>query len=206
MKKIHFTQAGSSEMFGSPLNLPLNEKSPMNPISPYAKSKFSAFKYCQKARIEYGLRISNLILFNHESHLRKFGFLTHRIVSQALKLQRGKIEFVSLKYGEIQRDWGHSVDFMNAISLCLENNTDDDLIISTNKHHSVNHFAATALKVIGVENYASKIRSEFNSIPMNIPKIIYGDNSKIGQLLHWAPKYDFEKMILDIVSNFQLSE
>ena len=41
-QKIRFYQAGSSEMYGKVLETPQNEKTPFNPVSPYAAAKLYA--------------------------------------------------------------------------------------------------------------------------------------------------------------------
>jgi GDPmannose 4,6-dehydratase len=199
--QVHFVQAGSSEMFGNPLELPLNENSSMVPVSPYAKSKYEAYKSCQKARKSSNIKVANLILFNHESFLRKPEFLCSQIISQAKSVKRGDIEFIDLMYGSVQRDWGHAKDFMDAVYLIIQEQIDDDLIISTGKAHSVKEFAECALRKVGVVELEKHIRVQFEFPPSNIPPTIYGDNSKIKSLIPWKPRYSFEEMISEIMDH-----
>lgn len=199
--QVHFVQAGSSEMFGNPSELPLNENSPMVPVSPYAKSKYEAYKSCQRARKVANIKIANLILFNHESFLRKPEFLCSQIISQARSVKRGESKFIDLMYGSVQRDWGHAKDFMEAIYLIIEEIIDDDLIISTGTSHSVKEFAECALRNLSINEVEKHIRVEFEIPPPNIPLVIYGDNSKIQSLIPWKPKYSFEEMISEIMDH-----
>jgi len=199
--QIHFVQAGSSEMFGNPSELPLIETSSMVPVSPYAKSKYEAYKSCQKVRKTSNVKVANLILFNHESFLRKPEFLCSQIISQAKSVKRGDIEFIDLMYGSVQRDWGHAKDFMDAVYLIIQEQIDDDLIISTGKAHSVKEFAECALRKVGVVELEKHIRVQFEFPPSNIPPTIYGDNSKIKSLIPWKPRYSFEEMISEIMDH-----
>jgi GDPmannose 4,6-dehydratase len=188
-------------MFGNPSELPLIETSSMVPVSPYAKSKYEAYKSCQKVRKTSNVKVANLILFNHESFLRKPEFLCSQIISQAKSVKKGDIEFIDLMYGSVQRDWGHAKDFMDAVYLIIHEQLDDDLIISTGKAHSVKEFAEYALKKVGVVELEKHIRVKFEFPPSNIPPTIYGDNSKIKSLIPWKPRYSFEEMISEIMDH-----
>ena len=48
-------QASSSEMFGEVKNLPVTEKTPLHPLSPYAISKASAYWICINYRESYNV-------------------------------------------------------------------------------------------------------------------------------------------------------
>jgi GDPmannose 4,6-dehydratase len=199
--QIHFIQAGSSEMFGNPSELPLTETSSMLPASPYAESKYEAYKSCQKARKFSNIKVANLILFNHESFLRKPEFLCSQIISQAKSVKKGDIEFIDLMYGTVQRDWGHAKDFMDAVCLIIQERIDEDLIISTGKAHSVKEFAECALRKVGINEAGKHIRVKFEIPPPNIPSIIFGNNTKIQSLISWKPKYSFDAMISEIMEH-----
>ena len=61
-------------MFGVVDSLPINLKTPMHPLSPYAISKAAAYWTAINYRESYGLFVCNGILFNHESFLRSPNF------------------------------------------------------------------------------------------------------------------------------------
>jgi GDPmannose 4,6-dehydratase len=198
--KIHFTQSGSSEMFGYPSSLPLTENTSMNPISPYAKSKHAAFKECQNQRISSNTKIANLILFNHESFLRDSEFLSSQIIEQAKKVSLGNGN-IELLFGTVRRDWGHVQDFMDAVHLIIQESVNEDLIISTGQHNSVKDFASCALRLLGVKDFNQRIQVKHEISPPEIPPIIFGDSTKINELLNWKPKFTFESMIAEILAH-----
>jgi len=74
-----FYQASSSEMYGAVTNLPINNKTPMHPLSPYAISKASAYWAVVNYRESYKIYAVNGILFNHESFLRQDIFLSKKL-------------------------------------------------------------------------------------------------------------------------------
>ncbi len=69
-KNIKFYQASSSEMYGRVLEKKQNEKTPFNPVSPYAVSKLFSYYITKNYRESYDMFACNGILFNHESPLR----------------------------------------------------------------------------------------------------------------------------------------
>ncbi len=70
-----FYQASSSEIFGRVNGLPVNEKTLIHPVSPYAISKAAAHWSVVNYREAFGLFACSGILFNHESYLRPETFL-----------------------------------------------------------------------------------------------------------------------------------
>ena len=72
--KIKFYQAGTSELYGKVLEPRQNEKTPFNPVSPYAAAKLYAYHMVKIYREGYGLFAVNGILFNHESPRRGENF------------------------------------------------------------------------------------------------------------------------------------
>ena len=69
-------RASSSEMYGKALEVPQNEETPFNPISPYAAAKVYSHYLVKIYREGYGIFACNGILFNHESLSRGQNFLT----------------------------------------------------------------------------------------------------------------------------------
>ena len=92
--ETRFYQASSGEMFGWVPGGEIihDERSPLNPQSPYAAAKAAAHLLCRSYRESYGVRIACGILFNHESHRRGQRFLTRKVVDHVDGLRRGEID------------------------------------------------------------------------------------------------------------------
>ena len=104
-------------------------------------------------------------------------------------------------FGSVQKDWGHVQDFMDAVYLIIQENVNEDLIISTGEHHSVKDFASCALRLLGVKEVNQRIHVKHEISPPEIPPIIFGDSTKINELLNWKPKFTFESMIAEILDH-----
>jgi len=63
---VKFYQASSSELYGR-APAPQNEKTPFEPVSPYAVAKLFAYWTTKNYRDSYGMYACNGILFNHET-------------------------------------------------------------------------------------------------------------------------------------------
>jgi UDP-glucose 4-epimerase len=63
VRKIVFASSGGS-IYGTPEELPVNESTPVNPVSPYAVSKVSGELYLNAFRQLYGLECTHLALAN----------------------------------------------------------------------------------------------------------------------------------------------
>ena len=78
-KKTKFYQAGTSEMYGKVKEIPQNEETEFNPVSPYGVSKVFAHNITANYRDAYNIFACNGILFNHESPMRGETFVTQKL-------------------------------------------------------------------------------------------------------------------------------
>src|SRR5205814_6050456 len=119
-KSIRFYHASSSECFGDVGKVPARESTPFAPRSPYAVAKASAHWLVANYRSAYGLFACNGILFNHESPLRPPRFVTRKIVQAAVRIAKGSKEKLILGDMGIQRDWGWSSEYVDAMWRILQ--------------------------------------------------------------------------------------
>ena len=88
-KKIRIFVPCSSDCFGNLNKIrPANEKTPLNPMSPYAVAKSSAFWLAKTYRESYGMFISIGFLSNHESPIRGKHFVTSKIFNTIKKIKK----------------------------------------------------------------------------------------------------------------------
>ncbi len=80
----------SSEIFGNTNQTPQNEKTYLNPITPYGFSKKINFLTLKEYRSFYNLKIYSAIFYNHNSELSSEDFVINKI---ALAFKKFKDEF-----------------------------------------------------------------------------------------------------------------
>ncbi|MEP5625343.1 MAG: GDP-mannose 4,6-dehydratase, partial [Hyphomicrobiales bacterium] len=144
-------QASTSEMYGDVLEKPQTEKTPFNPLSPYAISKLAAHSLVVNYRQAYDMFATSGILFNHESELRGLEFVTRKITSwlAEIKLQ-GK---GALPLGNLSsvRDWGYAPEYTDMMIKMLDHDKPDDFVISTNTEYTVREFLFMAAAEVGFD-------------------------------------------------------
>ena len=151
--KIKFYQAGTSELYGKVLETPQNEKTPFNPVSPYAAAKLYAYNMVKIYREGYNLFAVNGILFNHESPRRGENFVTMKIVNGVKDIVSGKKQFISLGNIYSKRDWGHAKDYVYGMWLMLQQDKPDDFVLATGQTFTVKNFVMHAFKIKGYNQY-----------------------------------------------------
>jgi GDPmannose 4,6-dehydratase len=208
--KIRIYQASTSEMFGR-TKPPHNERSPFQPVSPYAEAKLKAHEdFVVGYRKKHGLFICSGILFNHESPRRGKHFVTRKITHSLSKIKYGLQDVLTLGNLDAKRDWGYAGDYVEAMWLMLQQNKPDDYVIATGQSHSVREFVDAAAKAlsmtiawkggglneVGVDgNGKTIIRVSKNNYRPNEVHYLKGDSSRARKKLGWKPKVSFGGLV-----------
>ena len=197
-KEIKFYNACSSECFGDTGETKADEKTPFNPLSPYAVSKAAAFWTVKNYREAYGISACSGILFNHESPLRQDRFVTKKIINAAVDISKGKNKTLNLGNIDIIRDWGWAPDYVEAMWLMMENNISEDFVVATGISKSLKDFLSISFEYFNLnwKNYVSIDENLYR--PTDISKNI-GNPNKIKKQLGWKAKYSFHEMIKEII-------
>lgn len=148
---VRFYNAGSSECFGDTGGVAADENSQFQPRSPYAVAKSTAHWLISNYRAAYGIFACTGILFNHESPLRPPRFVTRKIALAAVRIAKGNEEKLILGDMEIQRDWGWSPEYVDAMWRMLQTDTPDDFVIATGESNSLQSFVETAFLEVGLD-------------------------------------------------------
>ncbi len=191
---IRFYNAGSTECFGDTGNGVANECTPFNPRSPYAVAKASAYWMVANYRDAYGMFVCTGILSNHDSPLRPMRFVTRKIIHAVASLALGKDIKLSLGNLEIERDWGWAPEYVEAISILLEQSRPEDYIIATGQSHTLTQFVETAFDLIGKDWREYVTIDERFMRPTDILRNKV-DASKAATNLGWKAKSGMKQVI-----------
>jgi GDPmannose 4,6-dehydratase len=212
--KIKFYQAGTSEMFGA-TKPPQNEKSLFYPRSPYAAAKLYAHWITINYREAYNIFACNGILFNHESPLRGETFVTKKIVSALCRIKQKNNEILYLGNIYSKRDWGHALDYVEAMWLMLQQNKPDDYVIATGKQYTVKNFInlvckklkinlrwkGKGLKEIGYWKDKPIIKIDPKYFRPTEVNSLLGSSNKARRVLKWKTKYDINMLIDEMITH-----
>jgi GDPmannose 4,6-dehydratase len=198
--QCRFYFAGSSEMFGKVREVPQKETTPFHPRSPYGISKVAGFDLTRNYREAYDMFCVSGILFNHESPRRGFEFVTRKITAAVARIKAGQQKDLRLGNFEARRDWGHAKDYVRAMYLMLQQDTPDDFVVASGASHTVRQFCELAFGEAGLDYQDYVVQDEQFYRPAEVESLI-GDASKARTVLGWAPEYNFEALVKDMVSH-----
>jgi GDPmannose 4,6-dehydratase len=196
--KFYF--AATSEMFGKVKETPQNEETPFHPRSPYGISKVAGFDLTRNYRESYGLFACSGILFNHESPLRGYEFVTRKITNTAAKIKLGLDKELRLGNLNAKRDWGYAGDYVEAMWLMLQQDEPEDFVIATGETHSVEDFTRLTFEHLDLnwKDYVTIDEKYYRPAEVDL---LIGDYRKAQQKLGWEPKMTFEQLVKKMVES-----
>lgn len=200
--KIKVYQSSSSEMYGNvdKNKLPIDEKFIIHPASPYGISKASAHWISVNYREAYRMFIACGILFNHESVLRRPNFVTKKIISSAIKIKNGEMDYLTIGNTDVQRDWGYVPEYVKVMWKMLNVQNPDDYVICSGEAHSLQQFIEKVFAVLKLDSHklVKTDRSLFRPVEL---EVIYGNPSKAKNELDWNYKMSFDELIEKLIED-----
>ncbi len=187
-------QASSSEMFGGTDIVPQNENTPFHPRTPYGIAKVYAYMAARYYRENYGMFVSNGIMYNHESPRRGPEYVTRKISIGIARIALGLQEYIELGNMDAKRDWGFSPEYMDAAWRMLQQKQPDDFLIATGEVHTVREFLEEACEVAGVKNPDRVVKMNPDYMRPADFTNLRGDATKAKQVLGWTPKVRFKEL------------
>ncbi|CAK1221787.1 UDP-glucose 4-epimerase GalE [Fructobacillus cardui] len=212
VKKIVFSSTAAT--YGNPVNIPIKETDPQNPINPYGESKLMMEKMMAWADSAYDIKWVALRYFNVAGAIddgsigEDHGPETHLvpIILQAAAGQRDYIEMFGDDYntpdGFNVRDYVHVVDLADAHILAL------DYLAKGNKSAQFNLGSATGFSVkemVEAAREATGVNIEAKVGPRRPgdPDILVADSTQAREVLGWQPKFDNVKDIIKTAWNWK---
>lgn len=172
MDKIRFVYLSSAGVYGNPLQLPITEETPTNPLSPYALHKVMCEKMCEYFAENYGMEIRIARIFSaYGEGLKKqiFWDMNKKLV------ETGKLEMFGT--GNESRDYIHVDDLVNALYLIGTTTTSERYInVANGEEHTIRYVTEQFAERMGLEK----------------DKILFNNVVREGDPLNW--KADVTKL------------
>jgi UDP-glucose 4-epimerase len=201
-----FIFSSTCSLYGNTTVAQLNEQQPINPINPYAFTKYTVERILADYDKAYGLKYIALRYFNAagadddgcigESHNPE-----NHLIPLALKAITDKTFTLQL-FGEDYptpdgtciRDYIHVYDLadahVRALKRVLETKTSDVFNLGTEKGNSVKEVITTCESVTG-----KKVKQTIVPRRAGDPDILVADATKAKNILGWQPKYTLQDVI-----------
>jgi GDPmannose 4,6-dehydratase len=186
-------QASSSEMFGRVQNLPIEETTPLHPLSPYAISKASAYWIGINYRESYKVFCVNGILFNHESYLRSSNFFIKKVIRTGIEIKRGLANELKVGNIDVKRDFGFAPDYVEAMWLSLQHSKPDDYLICSGTSIYLRDIVSYIFDYLNLSQ--NKIVEDPSLFRPTDIEDIFGSNKKAKSILGWEYDKSFYRVL-----------
>jgi len=191
-----FIHASSSAVYGEPQTLPLHEKLPPQPVSPYAASKLAAENYVKIYHEVYGLNTVCLRYFNVYGPRQTYTPYSSVIITFINRLLKNEPPIIHGD-GEQTRDFIHIKDVVQANLLALKkkNATGEIFNIATGKQTTINQLAAMLQQIMNKTNLKPV---HTDPRPGDI-RHSYADITKARKILQYEPKISLKQGLTKLV-------
>jgi len=196
--KIIFSS--SSEIYGQPLSVPINESDPKIPITTYGISKLAAEEYVKSYSKKHGINYTILRFFNVYGPNQSLNFVMSRFINLALQHKPITIH----GDGKQIRAFCHIEDIVRAIGLVLEDGNNEIFNIGNSSEPIC--IKDLSQKIISMTNSKSeqvfvpfeKSNRNRNEILTRIPVI-----DKAKNLINYSPKISLDVGIQSMIDSLR---
>jgi NAD dependent epimerase/dehydratase len=181
-KIIH---TSTSEVYGTPKNLPIKEIASLNAQSPYAATKIAADQLALSYNKSFETPVTILRPFNTFGPRQSARAIIPNIISQLLT--GSKVKIGNLKP---TREYNYIEDTVNAFRLAIDNKKiiGDVLNIGNGFNISVKELGTQISNILNKEIKFDIDKSRIRK-PKTEVKDLKADNSKAKKILKWTPKF-----------------
>lgn len=185
-----FVLTSSAAVYGNPEKQPVDEKQPLDPLSPYAASKVAAEMYCRAFKATHGLDYTILRYFNVYGPRQAFSeysgvisiFVNHALENKAIPVEGD---------GEQTRSFVYVKDVTRATILAAENPAAVDEVINLSGTESTT-----------INSLASMIRAEVRNTESEIIHV----TPRLGDVRESRGNIEKAKTVLGFTPRVPLSE
>jgi len=183
----------SAEVYGIPQYIPIDEKHPLNPNSPYAESRVKQEKLCGC----YSLDIVISRSFNHIGPKQQPIFVCSSFAKQIAEIEAGiKDPIISVGNIDAQRDFTDVRDMVVAYELALTNCEKGELYnICSGITYRIATILQTLLKESEIDIQVFRDKNLYR--PSDIP-ILQGENTKFKKATSWEPRITIDQTLKEI--------
>ncbi len=197
--KARMLFVSTSEVYGPPRYLPIDEKHPFNPTNPYAISKVAADHYCAYVAKAGELDIVRMRPFNHSGPGQADRFVLSSFAHQLAAIEAGHQEPV-LEVGNLEaaRDFMHVDDVVRAYALALEYGESGE-VYNLGSGESCTIQSALDALCSKVNVSVTIKRDPARMRPLAVPEIC-ASHLYFTECCGWKPEKTFDELLDDLLT------
>jgi len=213
-KVNYFVFSSTCATYGDPVEIPITEDHPQNPINPYGKGKYMVEQVLEDYNKAYNLRYASLRYFNAagadpDGEIGELHDPETHLIPLILDVALGNKEDIKIfgndyptADGTCIRDYIHVLDLADAHIKALEyiqnNDLSDVFNLGNGQGFSVKEVIDTVEKITGKKIKASEVGRRPGD-----PPVLVGSALKARELLGWQPQFDDISLIIDTAWRWQ---
>jgi NAD dependent epimerase/dehydratase len=191
----------TSEVYGSALYVPIDEKHPKQPQSPYSASKIGADAIALSFYLTYDLPLTIVRPFNTYGPRQSARAIIPTIISQLIS------GYKKIYVGDLSptRDFTFVKDTCKGfweISNCNKA-IGQEINISSNYEVSIKDLIDNILKILNIEVSIVQEKTRLRPQKSEVTRL-WGDNTKIKKLTGFSPDYSLEKGLRETIEWFKV--
>ncbi|MDQ1313432.1 GDP-mannose 4,6-dehydratase [Methanothrix sp.] len=191
-KVVH---TSSSEVYGTALYVPIDEKHPLQGQSPYSASKIGADKIAESFFCSFDLPVATIRPFNTYGPRQSARAIIPTIITQA-------IEQETIKLGSLfpTRDYTYVKDTVNGFIRMAESKSSIGEVINIGSNFEISmgdlaqRISSLLNKDINIMQDSSRVRPIKSEV-----KRLWCDNTKAKRLLDWEPQVTLDEGLMETI-------
>jgi NAD dependent epimerase/dehydratase len=190
----------TSEVYGTARYVPIDERHPRQPQSPYSASKIAADALAESFYRSYNLPVSIVRPFNTYGPRQSARAVIPTIITQLL----GGKEEIRLGALHPTRDFVFVKDTVEGfVKIAQSDNTiGEDINIATGKEISIKELAEKIIKLINPNARIVIDRQRLRPEKSEVERLL-GSNEKLKKLTGWIPQYSLDEGLTETIEWFK---
>lgn len=193
----------SADVYGvvTEAELPLDERAPLRPTSPYAASKLAADALAQQAFLGHGLGVIRVRPFNHLGPGQAEQFVASALAARIARAERDDVDHVVVGNLEARRDFTDVRDIVRAYRLLVEQGTPGEVYnVCSGRDLAIQDLADL---LVGLATRPIELRPDPELMrPADLP-VLRGNASKLAAATGWAPEIPIEQTVADLLDDMR---
>ncbi len=194
----------SAEVYGTvtdPAQLPLTERSPTAPLTPYAASKLAAEALCTQAWLAYGQQVVMVRPFNHIGPGQSPNFAVSALAKRIVDAERSGAAVIPVGNLSARRDFTDVRDVVRSYRLLVESGVPGTVYnVCSGVDVSIQDIADRLLAAAG--SSVRLVPDPALMRPVEVP-VLRGDPERLRDATGWVPEVPLDLTLADVLSHWR---